>query len=126
MIALQNKENKFLWMTKCEESFQKLKQILNIAPILRIVDLEKDFVVCIDARKEGLGGVLMQNDCAIYYESWKLKEHEQNYPTHDLELATIIHSLKMWRHYLMGKKFLLNIDNMSLKYLFDQLDLNVK
>ena len=71
-----------------------------------------------DARKEGLGGVLLQNYYVICYESQKLKEHDMNYPTHDLELATIIHSLKMWRNYLMGRKFLLKIDNMSLKYLF--------
>ena len=53
-----------------------------------------------------------------------LKEHEQNYPTHDLELATIIHALKMCRNYLMGRKFLQSTDNTSLKYLFGKLDLN--
>ena len=72
-----------------------------------------------DVSKEGLGGVLLQNDYVICYESRKLKEHEKNYRTHDLELATIIHGLKMWRNYLMGRKFLLNTDNMSLKYLFE-------
>ena len=97
-----------------------------IAPVLRIVDPDGDFVVCTDASKEGLGGILLQNDHAISYESWKLKEHEKNYPTHDLELAAIIHALKMWRHYLMGRKFLLKTDNMSLKYLFDQADLNAR
>ena len=45
---------------------------------------------------------------------------------HDLELAAIIHALRMWRNYLMGRKFLLKIDNMSLKYLLDQPDLNVR
>ena len=68
----------------------------------------------------------MQNDHAICYESWKLKEHEQKYPTHDLELASIIHALRMWRHYLMGRKFLLKTDNMNLKYLFDQPNMNVR
>ena len=82
------------------------------------------FFVCMDASKEGIGGVLLQNDHAICYESQKLKEHEKNYPMNDLELAAIIHALKMWRHYLMGRKFLLKTDNMSLKYLFDQPDLN--
>ena len=96
------------------------------APILRIADPDGDFVVCTDERKEGLGGFLLQNDCPIYYESRKLKEHELNYPTHDLELAAIIHALKMWRHYLMERKFLMKIDNMSLKYLFDQPNLNVR
>ena len=106
-------------MTKCEESFQNLKNILMIAPILWIADLDGDLFVCIDAIKEGLREFLLQNDHAIYYESQKLQEHEQNYPTHDLELAAIIHALNMWRHYLMGRKFLLKTDNMSLKYLFN-------
>ena len=73
MIALQKKENNFLWTTKCEESFQKLKQLLTTAPILRIMDPDGDFLVFVDAIKEGLGGVLLQNDYAIYYESQKLK-----------------------------------------------------
>ena len=113
-------------MTKCEESFQNLKNLFTTALILQIADPDGDFIVCMDAIKEGLGGVLLQNDYSIYYESWKLKEHEQNYPTHDLELVSIIHALKMWRHYLMGSKFLLKEENMSLKYLFEQLDMNSK
>ena len=96
------------------------------APALRIVDPDGDFIVCMDARKEGIGGVLLQNDHAIYYESWKLKEHEQNYPMHDLELVAIIHALNMWRNYLMGRKFLLKTGNMSLKYLFDKPYLNAR
>ena len=86
------------------------------APFLQMVDLDGDFVICTDASKEGIGAVLLQNDHAICYESRKLKEHEQNYPTHDFELATIIHALRMWSHYLMGRNFLLKIENMSMKY----------
>ena len=96
------------------------------ALVLWIADPDGDFIVCTDASKEGIGGVLLQNDHAIYYESWKLKEHEQNYPTHELELVAIIHALKMWRNYLMGRKFVLKTENMSLKYLFDQPDLNAR
>ena len=123
---LHKKENKFLWTNKCEESFQKLKQLLMTAPVLQIADPDGDFVVCTDARKEGLRGVLLQNDHAICYESRKLKEHEKNYPTHDIELASIIHALRMWRHYLMGRKLLLKTDNMSLKCLFNEWDLNAR
>ena len=68
----------------------------------------------------------MKNDHAICYESQKLREFEKNYPMHDLDLASIIHSLKMWRHYLMGRKFLLKTDNMSLEYIFDQPNMNVR
>ena len=69
MTALQKKENKFMWTNKCEESFQKLKQLLMIMPVLHIADPDEDFVVCVDASNEGLGGVLLQNDHAICYES---------------------------------------------------------
>ena len=99
----------------CEECFQKLKQLLMTTPVLRIVDPSGYFIVCMDESKEGLGGVLLQNNHTIYYESWKLKEHEKNYPTHDLELATIVHALRMWRNYLMGRKFLLKTEHMSIK-----------
>jgi hypothetical protein len=80
-----------------------LKELLTSAPILKIVDPNENFVVCTDACKEGLGGVLTQNGHVISYESKKLKEHERNYATHDLELASIVHALNMWRHYLMGR-----------------------
>jgi hypothetical protein len=55
-----------------------------------------------------------------------LNEHEVNYVTHDLELATIVHALKMWRHYLLGKKFVLMTDHCGLRYLFDQPKLNAR
>ena len=68
----------------------------------------------------------MQDNHVICYESRKLKEHERNYSTHDLELAAIVHALNMWRHYLMGRKFELRIDHCGLKYLFDQPTLNAR
>jgi hypothetical protein len=84
----------------------------------------KDFVLCTDACKEGLGGVLTQNGHVICYESGKLNDHEINYATHDLELVAIVHALKMWRHYLMGRKFELRTDHSGLKYLLGQPTLN--
>ena len=93
---------------------------MTTTPVLKIDDPSKDFVVCTDASKEGLGGVLTQEDHVICYESQKLKEHEKKYVVHDMELAAIIHALKIWQHYLIGKKFLLLTDNIGLKYLFDK------
>jgi hypothetical protein len=60
----------------------------------------------------------------IFYNSRKLNEHEENYVTRDLEMATIIHALKIWRHYLLGRKFVLMTDHSGLRYLFDQPKLN--
>ena len=53
-----------------------------------------------------------------------MKEHEKNYATHYLELAIIVHSLKVWRHYVLERKSELWTDHMSLKYLFDWPNLN--
>jgi len=55
-----------------------------------------------------------------------LKEHEKNYATHDLELASIVHAPRMWRHYLMGNMFGLNTYHHILEYLFDHTQLNSK
>jgi hypothetical protein len=62
----------------------------------------------------------------VCYESIKLKEHERNYATRDLELEAIIHALKMWIHYLMGRKFELRIDHCSMKHFFEQPTLNAR
>ena len=62
----------------------------------------------------------------VCYESRKLKEHERNYVTHDLELAEIVHVLKMWRHYLMGKKFELRTGHCGLKHFFGKPTLNAR
>lgn len=96
-----------------------MNRFLNNTPILKIVDLEKDFIICIDSCTKGIIGVLMQDENIICYESRKLKEHEKNYATYDLELATIVHALKVWKNYAMERKFKIRIDHMSLKCLFD-------
>ena len=62
-------------------------------------------MVYYDASKMGLGGVLMQNGQVFAYASRQLKVYERNYPTHDLELETVVFVLKIWRHDLFGSKF---------------------
>jgi len=101
-----------------------LKHFLTNALVLKITDPDKEFVVCTYACKEGLGGVLMQEGQIVFYESRNLNENERNYVMHDLELATIIHALKVWRHYLLGRRFVLMIDDNGLRYLFEQPILN--
>jgi hypothetical protein len=125
ITSLQNKGVEFQLTVECENSFQHLKQLLTSARILRIADPNEDYVVCTDACK-GLGGVLIQNGYVVGYELRKLKEHERHYATHDLELAAIVHALKMWRHYLKGKKFDLRTYHNGLKYLFGQPTLNAR
>eukprot|EP00253_Pinus_taeda_P014588 PITA_14588 len=126
ITSLQKKGKSFQWTPNCQKSFEQLKHLLTTTPILCIADPNKDYVVCTDASKEGLGGVLMQEGKVIAYESRKLKEHEQRYSAYDLELAAVIHALKIWRHYLMGRKFLLLTDHHSLTNYFSQPTLNAR
>jgi hypothetical protein len=126
ITSLQKKGVKFEWTSECEEIFQHLKNLLTSAPILKIVDPEEDFIVCTDACKEGLGGVLTQNGHVVCYESRKLKEHERNYATHDLELDNHSSCLKYVEALSHGKKFELRTDHSGLKYLFGQPTLNAR
>jgi len=82
-------------------------------------------VIHSDASGRGLGCVLMQRDRVISFASRQLKPHKMNYLTHDLELAAIIISHKVWRHYLLGERVEIFIDHKSLKYLFTQKELNM-
>jgi hypothetical protein len=79
-----------------------------------------------DASGTEFGCVLMQDNRVIAYASRAIRPHEQNYPTHDLELAAVVHALKIWRHYLMGAHCNIYTDHKSLKYIFTRADLNMR
>jgi hypothetical protein len=80
--------------------------------------MKKPFSIYCDASGQELGCVLMQDGCVVAYASRQLRKHEVNYSTHDLELAAVVHALKIWRHYLIGKMCELYMDYKSLKYIF--------
>jgi hypothetical protein len=94
--------------------------------VLTLPDIHRDFVIYCDASRQGLGCVLMQEGKVVAYASRQLRTHEQNYPTHDLELAAVVHALRIWRHYLIGNKCEIYTDHKSLKYIFTQPDLNLR
>ena len=116
----------YVWDVHCEESFVELKKKLTTALVLILSSTTKTFVVYYDASKMGLGGVLMQNGQIMAYALRQLRVHEKNYPTHDLELVVIVSALKIWRHYLFSSRFEVFSDHKSLKYLFDQNELNMR
>jgi hypothetical protein len=118
MTELPEKNKKFEWTPACEASFQELKKRQTTTPILVMPDMEKLFSIYCDASGQRLGCVLMQDGRVVAYASWQLRKHEVNYPTHDLELAIVVHAHKIWRHYLMGKSCELYTDHKSLKYIF--------
>ena len=67
ITELQKKNKKFVWIEKCAEAFWRLKELLTITPILKVPDMDTNFLVCTDTSKEGLGRVLMQDDRVISY-----------------------------------------------------------
>jgi hypothetical protein len=126
MTELLKKGVKFAWDQKCDDAFHILRDHFTTAPVLAQPDVSKPFDIYCDASGTGLGCVLMQDSRVIAYASRALRVHEQNYPTHDLDLAAVIHALKIWRHHLMGAKCHIYTDHKSLKYIFTQADLNMR
>lgn len=84
------------------------------------------YTVYCNTSRNGLGALLMQGGKVIVYASRQLKVHEKNYPVHDLELAAIVHALKIWRHYLYGVPCEVFTDHRSFQYLFKQKELNLR
>nr|GFC88257.1 putative reverse transcriptase domain-containing protein [Tanacetum cinerariifolium] len=126
ITKLTQKKVKFEWGNKQEAAFQLLKQKLCSAPILALPEGCEDFIVYCDASNKRLGAVLMQREKVISYASRRLKIHEKNYTTHDLELGAVVFTLKVWRHYLYGTKCTVFTDHKSLQHILDQKELNMK
>ena len=111
LTRLLRKGVKFEWDDKCQSSFERLKEILIEAPVLIQPTSGRDYTIYSDASRIGLGCVLMQDGKVVAYASKQLKLHEQNYPTHDLELAAVVLLLKFGDTIYMEKivEFLLII-----------------
>ena len=94
--------------------------------MLKLPYFNSPFEVITDASGIAIGGVLYQEGRPVAFTSRKLKDYEKNYAMHDLELLAVIHALKLWQHYLLGQKFSLSMDHKSLKWILNQLDLNMR
>ncbi|WVZ76600.1 LOW QUALITY PROTEIN: hypothetical protein U9M48_024565 [Paspalum notatum var. saurae] len=99
MTFLLEKDAEFRWTDAQQATFDELKKRLTTAPVLTLPDQQKKFILC---------------------------KHEVNYPTLDLELAAVVHALKIWRHYLFGQRCEIYTDHKSLKYIFTQNELNLR
>ncbi|XP_070049713.1 uncharacterized protein [Nicotiana tomentosiformis] len=123
---LTQKGAQFRWSDDCEASFQKLKTALTTASVLVLPSGSGMYTVYCDASRVGLGCVLMQGERVIAYASRQLKPHEKDYSVHNLELAAIVHALKIWRHYLYGVSCEIYTDHRNLQHFFKQWDLNLR
>jgi hypothetical protein len=126
MTELLVKGKTFEWTPRREASFQEFKKKLTTTPVLTMPDMEKSFSIYCDASDQGLGCVLMQDGHVVVYALRQLRKHKEKYPTLDLELAIMVYALKIWNHYIIGKRWEFYSDHKSLKYIFTQPDLNLR
>jgi hypothetical protein len=126
LTSLLEKGKEFKWDEARQKCFNELKEKLTTTPVLIMPDIHKGFDVYCDASHLGLGCVLMQEGKVIAYASRQLRKHEKNYPTHDMELAVVVHVLMIWRHYMIGNKCKIFMDHKSLKYIFTHKELNLR
>ena len=115
----------FVWTDECEDSFEKLKQALVTAPILRSLDWTKPFHIHIDAFNYAIGCILAQPyednmDLPVLYSSRQLNSAEKNYTTTEREELTMIYAIKKFQHYLLANPFVFYVDHQALLYLVNK------
>ena len=118
MTALLKKDS-FSWTPAASQAFQLLKDAMSNPPVLASPDFTKPFTVECDASGLGLGAVLMQSQRPIAFHSQALKGKNLALSTYEKELLALVVAVKKWRHYLLGRPFVITTDHQSLKYLLE-------
>ncbi|KAJ7961417.1 Retrotransposon protein, putative, Ty3-gypsy subclass [Quillaja saponaria] len=114
------------WGEPCQTAFEDMKLAMINDPVLALPDISKPFEVQTDASDYALGGVLLQENHPVAYESHKLSQAERRYTAQEKEMLGVIHCLRVWRHYLLGSKFIVKTDNTGVSHFFTQPKLTPK
>ena len=113
------KKNSFVWSPKAEDAFQHLKDAMTKAPILALPNFTKVFIVECDASGSGISAVLQQ-ERPIAFHSQALHGKNLLLSTYEKEMLALVMAIKKWRHYLLGRRFMVRTDHRSLQYLWSQ------
>jgi len=123
---LLKKGRGWVWGQECQHAFEALKKAITREPVLALPNLNKPFELHTDAFDFAIGGVLMQEDHPIAFESRKLNDTERRYTVQEKEMTVVIHCLRTWRHYLLGSEFVIKTDNVATSYFQTQKKLTPK
>ncbi|KAD5507846.1 hypothetical protein E3N88_15549 [Mikania micrantha] len=119
-LTTLTKKDGFKWTQEATLAFNRLKQALITAPVLRLPDFSAPFVVECDASSEGVGAILIQEDRPLAYFSKALSFNNRLKSAYDRELLALVLAVQKWNHYLMGRHFLIKTDHYTLKFLLEQ------
>ncbi|GMI94554.1 hypothetical protein HRI_003124700 [Hibiscus trionum] len=126
LTDLLKKGEKWAWTRECQDAFEELKAVVMSDPVLALPDIGKPMVVETDASDFAIGGVLMQEGHPVAFESRKLNEAETRYATQEKELLAAIYCLRAWRHYFLGSRFVVRVDNTAASHILTQPKLSAR
>jgi len=119
-LTTLTKKDAFSWTLEATKAFEQLKEVMCKAPVLTTPDFTKTFIVECDASVNGIGVVLMQKGRPLTFESRPLKGKDLHKPIYEMEMMAILHALKKWHPYLIGRHFKVKTNHDSLKYFLEQ------
>ncbi|GBG87127.1 hypothetical protein CBR_g44584 [Chara braunii] len=112
------------WTERCEAAFRHLKHALTHYEVLKLPDPDKSFIVTTDASQYGIGVVLAQQEGTnlrpVEYMSKKMPSQKLAKSTYEKELYAVYKALTRWRHYLLGRFFILRTDHQTLRWMRTQ------
>ncbi|XP_038972753.1 uncharacterized protein LOC103696780 isoform X1 [Phoenix dactylifera] len=114
------RKGQFQWNLQAEQAFHLLKQAMMTTPVLDIPNFSETFVVETDASDKGIGAVLTQGGKPVAYMSKALGVTKKGWSTYAKEMLAIMEAVRMWRPYLLGRKFQIRTDQKSLRHFLEQ------
>nr|GEU90614.1 hypothetical protein [Tanacetum cinerariifolium] len=116
----------WIWDEECQAAFESLKKAIMEEPVLRLPDVTMPFELHTHASDFAIGGVLIQDRHPVAFESQKLNETKRKYTVQEKEMTTFVYCLRIWRDYLLGSRFVIKADNISMSYNQNQKELSPK
>ena len=112
------------WNHESDQSFRNTRRAISETTVRSQPDMDKDFIVITDASSTAIGGILAQkddegNEKMIYAFSKAMDKAQLNYSVTDKELLALVKTVEHFRHYLLGRKFVLRTDHRALAYLWE-------